>query len=75
MDRTTPELWNIRNLCAYFGRNRQTIHRWIKQGKLPKPIKKVGSPYWDADKLRTFASAAKPLFSQRSQDGSRRVLP
>jgi len=75
MDRTTPELWNIRNLCAYFGRNRQTIHRWIKRGKLPQPIKKIGFPYWNADELRTSQLAAKPRLSRRSQHGVSRLLP
>ena len=75
MDKKTPELWNIRNLCAYFGRKRQTIHRWIKEGKLPEPIKKVRSPYWDPDELRRSQSTAGLRFSRRSQHGFRRLLP
>jgi predicted DNA-binding transcriptional regulator AlpA len=71
MAKKTPELWNIRNLCAYFGRKRQTIHRWIKEGKLPEPIKKVRSPYWDPDELRASQSAARERFSPRSHKGMR----
>jgi predicted site-specific integrase-resolvase len=48
-----PELWNITKMCNYFqGMSAQTIRRWVREGKLPKPIKKLGTPFWDAEAIR-----------------------
>lgn len=46
------ELWNIRKLCDYFGKSRQTIRRWTREKKLPAPIRKLGTPYWDAEEVK-----------------------
>lgn len=54
MNTYTPEIWNIHQPCAYLRKHRHTIYRWIKIGKLPKPIKKHSGPYWDAVQVRTL---------------------
>lgn len=42
---------NIRELAALFNVSERTIYDWRKRGRLPKPVKKWGSPRWDMDEV------------------------
>jgi predicted DNA-binding transcriptional regulator AlpA len=46
------KLLNITQLCEFFGVSRSTIYEWLKQGRLPPPVKKWGSPRWDESQIR-----------------------
>jgi predicted DNA-binding transcriptional regulator AlpA len=42
----------MRELMEKFGvKSRQTIYNHIKAGKIPQPVKKMGSPRWNEDEL------------------------
>ena len=47
MSENPAPLWDIKKVQRYFGIKRATVYLWMKQGKLPKPVKRWGSPRWD----------------------------
>ena len=44
-------LWSIKEIAAHYGVTTTTVHRWIKAGLLPEPVKSFGSRRWDCDVL------------------------
>jgi predicted DNA-binding transcriptional regulator AlpA len=63
--RRKRKLINKRQIAQLFGVTQDTIERWLKDGKLPKPKKLFWSRRWDSDELvarRKFkrAEARKP---------------
>lgn len=47
--------YNTQDLCQIFKVNRSTIHRWVRDGRLAKPIM-LGSrsPRWSHDQINQF---------------------
>lgn len=49
-----PKLINIRQVAELFGVSKRTVEGWVKDGKLPKPVRRFGFRRWDADKLESL---------------------
>lgn len=58
------KLLNIRQVAEFLQCHEKSIYRWMRQGKLPKPLKPFGSPLWDA------AEIADVLRKQRDESSS-----
>lgn len=44
-------LLNVKQVAEIFQCHEKTVYRWLKQGHLPKPTKRFGSPMWDYDEI------------------------
>lgn len=47
-----PKLLSVKDLCQVLNVHRSTIYEWRKDGKLPPPVKRWGSPRFDWDEVR-----------------------
>lgn len=45
------QLLNIRQLAEFLQCHEKSIYRWMRQDKIPKPLKPFGSPLWDKDEI------------------------
>jgi hypothetical protein len=53
------ELWTLKRMCREFGVDDSMIHRWVADGRLPKPwVRRGGRPLWAPEQVR-------PAFSRR----------
>jgi hypothetical protein len=49
-------LWTIDDVCRFFRvRNRATVKRWIKAGRIPQPLRIGNAPLWNPDAVRAAA--------------------
>jgi excisionase family DNA binding protein len=48
------KLINIRQVAQLFGVSKRTIERWVKDSKLPKPIRRFGIRKWDFERLESL---------------------
>lgn len=55
---TTPIVWRIGDLAAFWQRDRRTIWRWVEAGMHPAPRRDPGGqPYWLSNQVLRFAGA------------------
>lgn len=56
------KFWTPRTVAVYFGVSKQTISRWVKQGKLPEPVRyrKQGTVF-NGDDIQMIYYAYKGL--------------
>lgn len=47
-----PKLLSVNDLCDTLRVSRSTIYEWRKEGKLPEPIKRWGSPRYDWEDVK-----------------------
>lgn len=45
------KLLNVRQLAAVLQCHEKSIYRWMREGILPYPVKKVGTRLWDYDEV------------------------
>lgn len=46
---------SVKQIATLLQAHEKSVWRWVKQGKLPKPIKTWGSPLWDYDEIVKYA--------------------
>lgn len=57
-----PEYFSEKRIAARYDITRQTVRLWVRQGKLPKPIKLgVGTTRWKFSDLLAFEHAAQEV--------------
>lgn len=49
---TNSKLFTVKELCKELHVHRSTIYEWRKEGKLPEPIKRWGSPRYDWEQVK-----------------------
>lgn len=60
MTAVTPMLVRVNQVAAMLGIGRSTVWRYVKQGKLPKPIKWQGNTVWRVKDLEEFIQRLSP---------------
>lgn len=60
MTAVTPMLVRVNQVAAMLGIGRSTVWRYVKQGKLPKPIKWQGNTVWRVKDLEEFIESLSP---------------
>lgn len=60
MTAVTPMLVRVNQVAAMLGIGRSTVWRYVKQGKLPKPIKWQGNTVWRVKDLEEFIERLSP---------------
>lgn len=64
-------LYNMREVAEYFNITRKTVYSWVKQGRLPRPINRAGSPRWDTTQMvETFKNWRKPTEEESEENNS-----
>lgn len=47
-----PEIMRIKDVAARYGVHRDTIRKWVEDGKFPRPLRLPGKhPAWRADTI------------------------
>jgi len=46
----------LEEVCIHWGKSKNTIHRWIRSGKFPRPFYQAGKPYWLTEDIRAHQS-------------------
>ena len=54
MTTVTPMLLRVNQVAEMLGIGRSTVWRWVKEGKMPKPIKWQGVTAWRVKDLEEF---------------------
>jgi excisionase family DNA binding protein len=53
------KLLNIDQVAQLFGVSRRTIEGWIRDGKLPKPVRRFGIRKWDGEQLEPLRKSGR----------------
>ena len=53
------KLVSVKDLCDQLNVARSTIYGWRKEGKIPEPVKKWGSPRYDWDEVQKSLGKGK----------------
>lgn len=53
------KLLNIDQVAQLFGVSRRTIEGWIRDGKLPKPMRRFGIRKWDSEQLEPLRKSGR----------------
>lgn len=53
------KLLSVKELCDTLQVRRSTIYQWRKDGKIPEPVKRWGSPRYDWDEIKTALGKRK----------------
>ena len=48
------KLLNIAQLCAYLNISRTTLHRWRRDGRIPAPVVRFGTPRWRLEQIEAL---------------------
>lgn len=60
MTAVTPMLLRVKQVAAMLGIGRTTVYRYVKEGKLPKPIKWQGVTVWRMQDLQDHVDGMQP---------------
>ncbi len=69
---TRGRTWSIlisrSDVARFFGVSKKIVDRWVKQGKLPKPRRRLGFARWEYRRIVALRKFAKPTESIISTD-------
>jgi predicted DNA-binding transcriptional regulator AlpA len=61
-DQDSEQMKNKKEVAAMIGMSYRTTKQWIKDGRFPKPSKRVGRmEYWTVSQIRQWASSESVL--------------
>jgi excisionase family DNA binding protein len=53
------KLLNIDQVAGLFGVSKRTIEGWIRDGKLPKPVRRFGIRKWNSEQLEPLRKSGR----------------
>jgi excisionase family DNA binding protein len=53
------KLLNIDQVAQLFGVSKRTIEGWLKEGKLPKPMRRFGIRKWNSEQLEPLRKSGR----------------
>ena len=61
MTNLTDKLLSRKEVCKFVGVSQQTIWRWVKDGRFPKPLKTVRRVVWKEADLQAWIDNLEPV--------------